>query len=141
MNHKLGQDRENRRCPRGHTYPDVHKVIILRLARRRCRQDRGRDTDLRCRCQSLSGALQVRDLRVDDLLVALAPLYESKSLAPGRTLDRLAPFVKGGGGSDPGIWYTYSRLEQGHEEDRVFTHAVGETYSARAADSNFSPCW
>jgi hypothetical protein len=40
--------------------------------------------------------LQVRDLAVDDLLVALAHSYESKSLGPGRTFDRPAPFAKEG---------------------------------------------
>jgi hypothetical protein len=29
------------------------------------------------------------------------------------------------------------RLEQGHEEERVF----GKAYSASAAHANFSPCW
>jgi hypothetical protein len=56
-------------------------------------------------------------------------------------LYRLAPFAKGGGGGNPGIWYTNSRLEQGHEEERVFTHAVGEVCSASAADASPPPCW
>ena len=87
----------------------------------------------------LSGALQVRDLGVDDLLVALAFRYESKSLAPGRTLDRPALFAKGGCCADPGMRYTYIRLEQGYEQERVLTHAVGKAYSAIAANANVSP--
>jgi hypothetical protein len=83
--------------------------------------------------------LQVHDLGVNDILVALALRYEAKSLAPESTLDRPAPFVKGGGGTDPGTWYMYCLLEQGHEEELFFTHAVGESYSASAADANVSP--
>ena len=89
----------------------------------------------------LSGALQVRDLQVgvNDLLVALVLRYESKSLAPGRTLDRPALFAKGGCCADPGMRYTYSGLEQGYEQERVLTHAIGKAYSAIAAQANVSP--
>jgi hypothetical protein len=54
-------------------------------------------------------------------------------------LDRPAPFAKGGCCADPGMGYTYSRLEQGYEEERVFTQAVGKAHSAITADANVSP--
>jgi hypothetical protein len=55
------------------------------------------------------------------------------------TFTKSTPYAKGGCGADPGIRYTYARLEQGYKEELVFTQALGEAYSASAADANVSP--
>jgi hypothetical protein len=86
-----------------------------------------------------SMSFSVHDLGVYVLLVALEFSYESKSLAPCRTLDRPAPFVKGGCCAYPGMRYRYTWLEQGYEEESVFTQAGGKAYPAIAADTYVSP--
>ncbi len=74
---------------------------------------------------------------MDDLLVALALLDESAFVAACSTLHGLALFPESG--CDIGIRYVYTLLEQRHEQERIFAHAIGETGAACAVQCNLSP--